>query len=196
MDTGFSRRHFLQLGAAGAAAAVLARVQLRRRQARQRPAVDAADCGPAGTGQRQADRHRPRGHPLPGEPVVRPVLRHPPRGTRLRRPRRADRSERQAGLVPADHGAPGRLRPAVPPRLRPPAGPVRARRRPRLGGPARGAGQRGHMDGFVRHMGAAPIGYFDPADLPYYRAWPTSSPSATTITARCWGRPTPTATTP
>ena len=28
----------------------------------------------------------------------------------------------------------------------------------------------GHMDGFVRHMGAGAVGYFVPDDLPYYRA--------------------------
>ena len=28
----------------------------------------------------------------------------------------------------------------------------------------------GHMDGFVRHMGADAVGYFAPDDLPYYRA--------------------------
>ncbi len=98
-----SRRRFLQVGGAlaGAAAVGGGASQLGGLTGQSRAEAATRDDG----------RPQARGHPHAGEPVVRPLLRHPARRARLRRQAGTEVPERHDGLRAARHHAD---RPRVP----------------------------------------------------------------------------------
>lgn len=119
----------------------------RRCGRRRRHAVVAAAQHPGGRGGRPgagrlAARHRARGPADAGEPLVRPLLRHPARRPRLRRPARAAAPRWPPGLLPAGCRTPRRLPAALPPEHPREQRPGHPLHQPRLARPARGAQRR------------------------------------------------------
>ena len=152
--------------------------------------------GAGGLGPR-GDRARDLLHA--GEPLLRPLLRHLPRGAGLRRP-----PARQARQL-----RPGLARWSATPTLLPfhldtasgmasaPTTSTTAGRPSTSAGttaptaPSSGRTSSPQYQG--PEQGVLTMGYYRRRTSPSITRWPTPSPSATTTTARCWGRRTPTA---
>ncbi len=160
MASGMTRRDLLQAGAAAGAVALSAD-----------PLVESRDGGDAGTG--QTDRHRARGDPDPGEPIVRSLLRHDARCARLQRGDRRRRN-RAARLLRAQATKASCCRST----WKPAAPAVLARHHPRLGAPARMLGRR--RDGRVRPARTSP----STACRPGRRRWATTSGRTSRSTSR------------